>query len=136
MIVFCTAVFQTKCTGHNDEAFNSSVLRSETSKYILQTFIATAFVYKTASITVITIFQPMGKSVHYQGFNIDKTSKYDLSLEIFQGLAHQRESFWLKLLPMTGTGWIRAILTISDHFAFLVGSEKCIENAILIFFGS
>ena len=69
MIVFCTAVFQTKCTGHNDEAFNSSVLRSETSKYILQTFIASTFVYKTASITVITIFQPMGKSVHYQGFN-------------------------------------------------------------------
>ena len=34
---------------------------------------------------------------------------------------------------MTGAGWIRVILTISDHFAFLVGSEKCIENAILIF---
>ena len=34
---------------------------------------------------------------------------------------------------MTGTGWIRVILTISDHFAFLVGSEKCLENAILIF---
>ena len=36
---------------------------------------------------------------------------------------------------MTGAGWIRVILTISDHFAFLVGSEKCLENVILIFFG-
>ena len=34
---------------------------------------------------------------------------------------------------MTGAGWIRDILTISDHFAFLVGSEKCLENVILIF---
>ena len=34
---------------------------------------------------------------------------------------------------MTGTGWIRVILTISDHFAFLVGSEKCLENVSLIF---
>ena len=34
---------------------------------------------------------------------------------------------------MTGTGWIHGILYIFDHFAFLVGSEKCIENAILIF---
>ena len=34
---------------------------------------------------------------------------------------------------MTGAGWIRVILTISDHFAFLVGSEKCLENVILIF---
>ena len=34
---------------------------------------------------------------------------------------------------MTGAGWIRVILTISGHFAFLVGSEKCLENAILIF---
>ena len=34
---------------------------------------------------------------------------------------------------MTGAGWIRVILTISDHFAFLVGSEKCLENVSLIF---
>ena len=34
---------------------------------------------------------------------------------------------------MTGAGWIRVILTISDHFAFLVGSEKCLENMILFF---
>ena len=37
---------------------------------------------------------------------------------------------------MTGASWIRVILTISDHFAFLVRSEKCLENVILIFFGS
>ena len=49
------------------------------------------------------------------------------------GHGHQRESFWLKLLPMTGTSWIHVILTISDHFAFLVGSEKCLENVSLIF---
>ena len=36
--------------------------------------------------------------------------------------SHQRESFWLKLLPMTGTGWIRVVLTISGHFYFLVRS--------------
>ena len=34
---------------------------------------------------------------------------------------------------MTGAGWICVILTISDHFAFLVRSEKCLENMILIF---
>ena len=39
----------------------------------------------------------------------------------------------LKLLPMTGTGWIRVIFAISGHFAFLVKSEKCLENVSLIF---
>ena len=34
---------------------------------------------------------------------------------------------------MTGTSWIHVILTISYHFAFLVGSEKCLENVSLIF---
>ena len=34
---------------------------------------------------------------------------------------------------MTGAGWIRVILTISDHFAFLIGSKKRLENVILIF---
>ena len=39
----------------------------------------------------------------------------------------------MKLLPMTGTSWIRVILTISDQFAFLIGSKKRLENVILIF---
>ena len=48
----------------------------------------------------------------------------------------QRESFWFKLLPVTGTSWILVYFSILDNFAFWVGSEKCLENGVLIFFGS
>ena len=46
------------------------------------------------------------------------------------------ESFWLFLLPMTGTGWIHVSFAISGHFAFLVMFEKCLEIVLLIFLGS
>ena len=46
------------------------------------------------------------------------------------------ESFWYKLLPVTGTGWILVYFTILDNFAFWAGSEKCLEIVLLIFFGS
>ena len=46
------------------------------------------------------------------------------------------ESFWFKLLPVTGTSWILVYFSILDNFAFWVGSEKCLENGVLIFFGS
>ena len=40
------------------------------------------------------------------------------------------ESFWLFLLPMTGTGWIHVSFAIYGHFAFLVTSEKSLETMV------
>ena len=36
-------------------------------------------------------------------------------------------------LPRVKTPWIHVFDTILDHFSFLVRSEKCLENASLIF---
>ena len=47
----------------------------------------------------------------------------------------QRESFWFKLLPVTGTSWILVYFSILDNFALWVGSEKYLENGVH-FFGS
>ena len=39
-------------------------------------------------------------------------------------------SFWLKLIPMTGTSWIHVFGAISGHFTFFVKSEKCVETPV------
>ena len=41
---------------------------------------------------------------------------------------------WVILNPMTGTGWICVFGAISGHFAFLVRSEKCLENGVFRIF--
>ena len=59
---------------------------------------------------------------HFQGSNSensgDPCNVIMRFCKVYILCRHQRESFRLKLLPMTGAGWIRDILTISDHFAF------------------
>ena len=82
---------------------------------------------------MVMVMMMMLKS--YDDF-IDDDDDDDDGADNIDDADNQRESFWLKLLRMTGAGRICVILTISDHFAFLVGSKKCLENVILIFFGS
>ena len=48
----------------------------------------------------------------------------------------QRESFCYKLLPKSGTTWIRVNFAICGNFVFWARYEKCQEMVLLIFFGS
>ena len=53
-----------------------------------------------------------------------------------EGDVDQRETFCYKLLPITGTTWIRINFAICGHFVFWARYEKCPEMTLLIFFGS